>query len=422
MKRQFILPYHKGTLDLMVDENNLQAVLVPMENTDITQSEERIVLDALENPINSSLLRDLAVGKQKVTLITSDHTRAVPSHITLPILLKEIRQGNPEAEITILIATGLHREMTGKEMQDRFGQEICNREKIVVHNVNRTEDMVSIGILPSGSKCSINKLALEADLLVTEGFIEPHFFAGFSGGRKSILPGVASRETVNANHSARAIAHPLAKTGVLEGNPIHEDMIFAARKAGVDFILNVVLDVEKKIIGAVAGDMNDAHLKGCEMVSRISGVKKVKADIVVTSNGGYPLDQNLYQAPKCISTAFECVNPNGVIVVAAACSDGIGGTNFEKLLFKGSPHEVLDFLLAIPDEETISEQWCNQILSEILLQNRIILVSELEPTTVTRANMIPAANLHEAMSKAYEMVGKDASVTVIPDGVSVIAL
>ncbi len=414
------LPYHKSALELSVPRKNLRGLLVPAKMPPLDLSEEEMVLGALENPIGSPKLRHLTEGKARVTLITSDHTRAVPSHITLPLLLREIRRGNPEAEITILIATGLHRETTREEIASRFGREIAETERIVVHNVERTHEMVPIGQLPSGCPCSINRLAVEADLLVCEGFIEPHFFAGFSGGRKSILPGISSRETVNANHSARAIAHPLAKTGILEGNPIHEDMIYAARAAGVDFILNVLQDEEKKIIHAVAGDVEKAHKEGCRKVWELCGTPPVMADIVVTSNGGYPLDQNLYQAPKSIATAKECANPGGIIVAVAACAEGMGGENFERLMLMESPRKMMDYLLSLSDEETISEQWCNQIFAKIMLEHQVILVSELDPEVLRKMGFLPAKTPREALDLAFQIKGANASVTVIPDGVAVI--
>ena len=413
-------PYHKSSLELEVPRKNLKALLVPKKMPPRRQTEEQMVLDALENPLGTPKLRHLAADKTKITLITSDHTRAVPSHITLPILLREIRAGNPDATITILIATGLHRETTREEILQRFGREIAEKERIVVHNVERTHEMVPIGQLPSGCPCSINRLAVEADLLVCEGFIEPHFFAGFSGGRKSILPGISSRETVNANHSARAIAHPLAKTGVLSGNPIHEDMVYAAREAGVDFILNVLQDEEKKIIHAVAGDVEKAHLEGCRKVWELCGTPPATADIVMTSNGGYPLDQNLYQAPKSIATARECANPGGIIIAVAACAEGMGGENFERLMLMGSPRKMMDYLLSLSDEETISEQWCNQIFAKIMLDHQIILVSELDPEILRKMGFLPAKTPREALDLAFQIKGTDASVTVIPDGVAVI--
>lgn len=416
------LPYHRDHIDLNIDEKNLRAILVSnAEEYKVNKSEQVIVNEALENPINSQKLRDIAIGKEKVLIITSDHTRPVPSHITLPILLKEIRKGNKNADITILIATGLHRATTKDEMIKKYGEEIVNNEKMVIHDAFKCEDMVELGNLPSGRLCSINHLAVEADLLVCEGFIEPHFFAGFSGGRKSILPGISSEETVNANHSARAIAHPLAKTGVLKGNPIHEDMIYAAKKAGVDFILNVILDSDKKIINAVAGDVNDAHLEGCKFMDQLSGVDKIKSDIVITTNGGYPLDQNLYQCPKAISAAVECANEGGVIIMVASCIDGLGGENFGTLMLKGSPQQLLQYIESIPDEETISEQWCVQKFANILMKYKLILVTDyLDHDLIRKMNIIPAASINEALEMAYQMKGCNASATVIPDGVSVI--
>lgn len=257
-------------------------------------------------------------------------------------------------------------------------------------------------------------------MLVCEGFIEPHFFAGFSGGRKSILPGVCSKESINANHSARAIGNPFSKTGYLENNSIHQDMIFAARKVGVDFILNVALNEEKKVIATFAGDLDAAHLEGCKFVERLSRVKRCDADIVITTNGGYPLDQNLYQCPKAISSAAECAGEDGIIIMVASCYDGVGGEEFEKLLSKGKPKELLDIINKIPDEETIPEQWCVQILANIMLKHKLILVTNyLDHDTIKKLNITPAYAVEEALDIAFKEKGQNAKIVVIPDGVSV---
>lgn len=418
--KHFSFPYHRGTIEAEIPRERIAAILTPKGIETGTEEPGELVKKALDNPIGSPRLGVLAKGRKKVTVVTSDHTRAVPSAITMPLLLNEIRSENPDAEVTILIATGLHRETSEEEMLDRFGTEIFEQERIVVHNVEREDEMVHVGNLPSGKGFSVNRLVVEADLLVTEGFIEPHFFAGFSGGRKSILPGVSSRETVNANHSASAIAHPLSKTGILDGNPIHEDMLAAARMVGVDFILNVVLNEEKEIVGAFAGDLDEAHRAGCAMVSSIAGVKGIVSDIVVTSNGGYPLDQNLYQAPKAISTAAECVRPGGAIVICAACHDGFGGTNFEKLMRMGDPARIRNHLLSLADEDTIPEQWSAQILSQVMLKATVILVSELNPDDVRAIGLIPASNMADGLTQAENIAGEKGSITVIPDGVAVI--
>ncbi|MGN1015846.1 MAG: nickel-dependent lactate racemase [Faecousia sp.] len=377
----------------------------------------------MANPIGTPRLRELARGKKKVTLVTSDHTRAVPSKLTLPILLREIREGNPDADITILIATGLHRPTTEAEQRRMFGDAIVDHEKIVVNQAFQDEDFAYVRSLPSGAELWVNKAALDCDLLITEGFIEPHFFAGFSGGRKSILPGICNAATVNENHSCKAISSPYSTTGVLAHNPIHEDMVCAARAVNVQFILNVALNGEKKVIAAFAGDLEEAHATGVSFVRKLAQCPSVTGDIVITSNGGYPLDQNLYQSPKAVSTAEACCADGGVIIMCASCFDGMGGTHFEKLIVRGTVDEIDEYLSKIPPKETIPEQWCAQIYSRILKKHRIILVTTyLDHELVRKANMIPASSPDEALAMAYEMMGKDARVVVIPDGVAVLAV
>lgn len=422
--KTFDIPYYTSSLPLHVEDKNLKAVLNSRTDTyDAGKSEADLVREALAHPIGTPRLRELARGRQKVVLVTSDHTRAVPSKLTLPILLAEIRAGNPDADITILIATGLHRPTTEEEQRRMFGDEIVDHEKIVVNKAFEDEDFERVCELPSGAELWVNKLALHCDLLVTEGFIEPHFFAGFSGGRKSILPGICNAVTVNENHSYKAIASPYAATGVLEHNPIHEDMVFAARAVNVQFIMNVALNAEKKVIAAFAGDLEEAHLKGVEFVRSLAQCPSVEGDIVITSNGGYPLDQNLYQSPKAVATAEACCRDGGVIIMCASCCDGMGGTHFEKLIVRGTVDEIDAYLSKIPPKETIPEMWCAQIFSRILKKHRIILVTNyLDHEMVRKANMIPASSPDEALEMAYGMMGRDAEVVVIPDGVAVLAV
>ena len=418
------IPYYTSTLDLHVDEANLKAVVTAkMHEYKAAKSEAELVKDALAHPIGSKTLRELAVGKKKVTLVTSDHTRAVPSKLTLPILLAEIRAGNPDADITILIGTGLHRPTTEEEQRRMFGDAIVDNEKIAVNNAFEPDDFVKVCDLPSGAEFFCNKIAVDCDLLVCEGFIEPHFFAGFSGGRKSILPGICNAATVNENHSYKAIADPHSVTGVLEGNPIHKDMVCAARAVNVQFIMNVALDGEKKVVAAWAGDLEEAHAAGVQFIREQSQCPSIEGDIVITSNGGYPLDQNLYQSPKAVATAEACAGDDGVIIMCCSCCDGMGGTNFEKLITLGTVDEIDAYLSKIPPKETISEQWCPQIYSRILRHHKVILVTTyLDPEEVRKANMIPASTPDEALEIAYGIKGKDASVVVIPDGVSVMAV
>ena len=417
------IPYGGGALKAAVDPANLKAVLAPDANEGAAlESEEQIVRRALSNPIGQRPLCELARGKRRITLITSDHTRPVPSRLTLPILLEEIRSGNPEAAITILIATGLHRSPTQPEMRRMFGEAIVSRERICVNDAMRAEDFVSMGKLPSGADFLVNRLAAECDLLVSEGFIEPHFFAGYSGGRKSILPGVCAQETINENHAYGAVASPCATAGVLEGNPVHRDMLSAAKRVGLAFILNVALNKEKRVIAAFAGDAEEAHAAGVAFVRSEAGREAVTGDIVITGNSGYPLDQNLYQAPKAVATAEACAGGDGVIILCAECREGFGGENFKRLMLSGTPEEIDRLLRAIPPKETLSEQWSAQIFARVLKKHAVVLVSSLPPELVEQANMIPAESLEKALEKAYALKGASAQVVLIPDGVSTLVL
>lgn len=415
------LPYGKEFIELEVDDN-VDILVSQAGEFKAEKSEEDLVRDALLNPIGSEKLSDLVKGKEKITIITSDHTRPVPSHITMPILLEEIRSTNPEADITILIATGFHRPTTHEELVNKFGEEIVNNEKIIVHKSGVDEDMVELDTLPSGGRLLLNKHAINADLLIAEGFIEPHFFAGFSGGRKSVLPGIASEKTVLANHCSKFIASDYSRTGILDENPIHRDMAFAAEQAKLAFILNVVIDSEKKIINAFAGDRVKAHARGCDFVRGLSTIEGVNADIAITSNGGYPLDQNVYQSVKSMTAAEAAAADDGIIIEVSRCNDGHGGESFYKTFKEAAnPKDIEDRVLQIPMEETIADQWEIQILARILVRHKVIFVTDPEnKQLIEDMHMTYAASLDEALKIAKEIKGEDAKVAFVPDGVSVI--
>ncbi len=419
----FKLPYYKGHIECVIPDELVNAVLVSKtENYVVTKSESEIVKDALNNPISSSPLCELAKDKKHIVIISSDHTRPVPSHITMPLLLEEIRKFNKEVRITILIATGMHRPTTHQELVDKYGQKIVDEEEIVVHSAYEDENMVFLGILPSGGELWVNKLVQEADLLISEGFIEPHFFAGFSGGRKSVLPGIASKKTVLWNHNAKFIANKNARAGSLAENPIHKDMLFAAKQAKLSFILNVIINGEKKVIEAFAGDLEQAHAYGCEKVLEIARVTPVKSNIVLTTNGGYPLDQNIYQTVKGMTAGEACVNDNGVIVILSSCADGTGGEFFYKLLADNPSAEVAyQKLNDVEPSDTEFDQWEAQILARILCKATVIIVSDkCDPKIITDMHIKHAYTVEEALSMARSIVGENEKITVIPDGISVI--
>jgi len=380
-----------------------------------------LVRDAMASPIGSPRLCELAKGKKKVVIIASDHTRPVPSKIIIPPMLEEIRAANPDADITILIATGCHRGTKREELVEKFGEEIVSREKIVIHDCADTENLVKIGVLPSGGELIINRLAYEADLLVSEGFIEPHFFAGYSGGRKSVLPGVAARQSVLANHCSEFIAHERARTGVLDGNPIHNDMLWAAHKAKLAYIVNVVINEKKEAIYAVAGDVEKAHLAGCEFLSALCRARPITSDIAISTNGGYPLDQNIYQAVKGMTAAEATVKEGGVIIMLAKSNDGHGGEQFfRQLADEPDISKTMSLFLSRGRNETVPDQWQTQIFLRILQKATVIYVSDAPDEMVSAMHMTPAKDLGEAIMIAKRILkNEDASIVAIPDGVAV---
>ena len=416
-------PYGKEQLSLDIPESRLQGVLVSnLHHYTPKAAPLDLVEEALRNPIGSAPLCELARGKQNIVLIASDHTRPVPSKVIVPPMLRELRKGNPDADITILISTGCHRETTREELVGKFGEEIVKTEKIVIHDCDASP-LAKIGTLPSGGECIINKLVVDADLVVSEGFIEPHFFAGFSGARKSILPGIASRTTVLANHCSEFIAHPCSRTGILEGNPIHKDMVWAARAAKLQFIVNVVINEQKEAIFAVAGDLEQAHKVGCDFLSSLCKVDARPADIAISTNGGYPLDQNIYQAVKGMTAAEATVKPGGVIIMLARSNDGHGGESFYRQMAQPDIRQTQAQFLSRSRNETVADQWEAQILIRILLRATVIYVSEAPDQLIRDMHMIPAHSLEEAMALAQELVGSpEATVTAIPDGVAVMVI
>lgn len=417
------LPYDKKMITARIPDKNFIGLLESKaEHFSNPYTEKETVEKSLDNPIGSLPLEELAKDKKDIVLISSDHTRPVPSHIITPIILRRIRSVNKTARIRILVATGFHRPSTREELISKYGKEIVENEEIVMHISTDDSSMVKIGQLPSGGDCIINRIAAEADLLLAEGFIESHFFAGFSGGRKSVLPGIASYKTIMANHSGEFIDSSNSRTGNLTDNPIHNDMVYAAAKANLAFIVNVVLDGDKKIIGSFAGDMVEAHKVGCNFVKEIARVKKIPCDIAVSTNGGFPLDQNIYQAVKGMTAAEATNKDGGVIIMVAGCRDGHGGEGFyENIANVKNPNEFLEAAIHTPRLETVPDQWTSQILARILVHHHIIFVSDLvDPELITSMHMEIAKTFDEALERAFEREGLNAKVTVIRDGLSVI--
>ena len=415
--------YGHGTCSIEVPDDT--PVLTP--DTDRLASDRtgiEIVRDAMMHPIDSPRLCELAKGRPDCVIIISDHTRPVPSQDILPVMLEELREGNPDIKITLLVATGFHRCTTADELRTKLGDALYEelKDRIIVHDAHDPSQNVKIGTLPSGPDCIIDRSAVETSLLIAEGFIEAHFFAGFSGGRKSVLPGIADAVTVMGNHCSKFIDSPYARTGILDGNPIHEDMLAAARMADLAFICNVVIDENKKTVAAFAGDFETAHRRGCDFISEYVAVSPEPADIVITTNGGYPLDQNAYQSPKGMTAAEATVNEDGVIIMLASCSDGNGGDFFYHIIAdEPTIEDAYQKFLATEQNDTAPDQWCSQILARIVRKHKVIFVAEPEQQEMIEGlKMTYAPDLKTAYEMARAIKGEKATLTCIPNGISVI--
>lgn len=417
------IPYGRIYLEADIPDNRLVGILAPKKYSDNSEAwEESLVLDALENPIGSKRLKDLVKDKRRIVIITSDHTRPVPTRIMAPMMLAEIRKGNKNIDVTFLVATGYHQPPTKDELINKFGEYIVCKEKILIHDPRDYSKLKYAGKLPSGSDFFVSKTALETDLLVAEGIIEPHYLAGFSGGRDSILPGIAGWDTILTTHSAAVIASEQARPGVIDDNPLNREMGYAAKTVKLDFILNVALDTEGKIIKAFGGDAELAHKEGCRLVDELATVSAKKADIVIASCGGQPADRDIYQTVKGMMAPEMACRTGGVIIMCAACGEGHGNEAFFSGLADVSSSEMaLAQIMDTASEHTTPGQWRAQVLGRVLTKHQVIIVTEqCDHKLITNMHMKAADNLPEALRMAEEIVGAKAMISVIPNGISVI--
>jgi nickel-dependent lactate racemase len=335
----------------------------------------------------------------------------------LRAIFESMPRVRPE-DVVILIATGTHRANTDDELTHMFGAEILERHRVLNHDARDPSTLVLAGRGPDDMPVWLRREWVEADVRITTGFVEPHFFAGFSGGPKMVAPGLAGLETTMILHDARRIGHSKATWGVIEGNPVHDDVREIARRTGVDFALDVTLNGEKEITAAFAGELFAEHRAACA-TSRREAMREVpyRFDVVVTTNSGFPLDQNLYQAVKGMSAAAQIVKDGGVILCAAECRDGLPdhGTYVDLLGRGKSPDE----LLAMIHDPTFSEpdQWQVQIQAQILKRARVwVKTSFLSPEEIRAAHCEPVEDISVAAREALEEAGDGASLCVLPRG------
>lgn len=410
---EFTYGYGKGSRSFHISEKNLLCQ-VTQNQVHAEHRGTEAVREALEHPIGTPRLRELVKPEEKVVIITSDITRPCPSHLIVPELIGELNQaGVRDEQITVVFALGSHRFHTSGEQRQLVGNQVYDRIRCVDA---AKEGFVHIGVTSSGTPVDIDPVVAAADRRICVGNIEFHYFAGYSGGAKAIMPGVSTRDAIQKNHSKMVLEE--AKAGNLLNNPLRQDIEEAAAMAGVDFILNVVLDEEKQIVKAVAGDLRKAHEEGCRFLDRLYKIPiPERADIVITTPGGFPKDINLYQAQKSLDNAKHAVKEGGIIILTASCKEGLGEKVFEEWMVNSPFPDAMieriqkDFQLGGHKAAAISM---------VLKKSRIFLVSDLEDEFVRSMFLEPFPTVDAALKEAYKSLGPDSSVIFMPHGGSVL--
>lgn len=403
------LGFGDTTQILNIPDENLSEVLVP-NDIEHRMSADEAVKNALEHPIGSARLRDIVKPGEKIAIITSDITRPMPTYAVMPFLLDELSiAGVSDKDITLVFALGSHRTHSDAEKIKLAGEETFRRIACVDGD---TADCVHLGVTSRGTPVDIVRCVAEADRRICLGNIEYHYFAGYSGGAKAIMPGVSTRDAIQSNH--RMMIEKEACAGNLDTNPLRQDIEEAARMCGIDFILNVVLDEHKKIIYAVAGDSVKAHRQGCRFLDTLYGKRiKQKADIVVVSQGGAPKDLNLYQTQKALDNAKHAVKDGGIIVLVGSCKEGLGEKVFEEWML--GAEKSADLIARIKKEFKLGGHKAAAI-ALVLEYADIYLVSDMEDAFVKKLFFTPFKTVQDAFNAALEKKGKNASVLVMPYG------
>ncbi|MFW9827040.1 MAG: nickel-dependent lactate racemase [Candidatus Thorarchaeota archaeon] len=415
------LDYGKDGLDIKIEPEWNVTIFHPVKQESFNKPIEKIK-EAINNPIGALTLNQILKTKKKVKsicIVVSDSTRPVPSYLILEPLIEELNNlGIKNKQITILIATGLHRESYEEELTHIVGKKLKSKIKVINHVATDRNSMVKVRISDQIGSILINKTYYEADLKILTGYVEPHFFFGFSGGRKSIVPGIGGAETIQKNHSADNINSPYARFGIYKENPLHKEAVEISRKVGVDFLINVCINEEHQIVDVTAGDFEKAHEKlvECQLKYIFKPIDHLY-DVVICGNGGYPLDRNLYQAVKSIAIGEMAIKDGGTIISVNECIDGIGigQDDFKDLLYSGmTPDEIHQKIL---DKEIIvHDQWEIQILARILMKATIYIISKLKEDELGNIGLKYAEKVEEAIEISLKKYGPNASILILPHG------
>jgi nickel-dependent lactate racemase len=405
-----------GKDGLIVDVPDHTKIITPQHIPGLGSREKEEVILAMRNPIGQRPLRECVGENETVAIVISDSTRPTPNHKLVPWIMEELSHV-PKEQFVIINGTGSHRDNTYEELCDMLGKEIVDSIRVINNNAFDKTTQSYLGQSSYGAEVYLNKEYMEADRKIVTGFIEPHFFAGFSGGPKGIMPGIAGIDTIMHFHSAKMIAHPLSTWGIIEDNPVQGEATEITCMAKPDFMLNVALNGDKEITRFFAGDVIEAHREGARYVKEHAMVScDHRFDIVITSNSGYPLDQNLYQAVKGMSAATKIVKKGGAILCAAECSDGLPnhGNYSEILKTCKTPQELLD-MINDPKYEKF-DQWQVQKQAMIQVWADVHVYSQLNQNDLEAAMLIPITKIETTITKLLEEKGEDASIAIMPLG------
>lgn len=407
------LAYGKDSLTVHVPDS---AVIVEPRYIEGLTEDKQEVVNALRNPIGTPPLRDMVKNTDQVAIVISDITRPTPNHKLVPWLIEELPHV-PLENFVIINGTGTHRDQTREEFVEMLGEWVVENIRIINNHFQDKSSLVKVGESRFGCDVYLNKDYVEADFRIVTGFIEPHFFAGFSGGPKGIMPGIAGIETILTFHNARMIGDPLSTWGNMDGNPLQEMTREVNRMCKPHFMLNVALNGRKEITNAFAGDVFEAHAVGCEYVKEHAMHKcEQRFDVVITSNSGYPLDQNLYQTVKGISAAHKIVKKGGTIIAASECSDGIPNHgNYSKILqMRDTPEEILK-MINDPSFQMF-DQWQVQKQALILEWADVYVYSLLPEQVIEKAMFKPTKNIEKTLAELSKKYGEQMTVAVMPLG------
>jgi len=405
-----------GTAGLDVEIPSANVTVVEPRFLPGLKDEAQSFRDAVRRPIGAPPLRELVKASDRVAVVIPDITRPLPTARLLPWLLAELDHV-PAERFVIVNGTGSHRANTVEELANMVGRDVLARCRVVNHSAHDAQTLLPVGKSEDGAGVLFNREYVEADRRIVLGFIEPHFMAGFSGGYKGIFPAVADIASIMRYHDAKTIGDPRSTWGLLEGNPTQKIIRHNAKLLPPDFCINVTQNRKREITAYFCGDTGTAHEQGCAFSKRTAMLECERPfPIVVTTNSGYPLDQNLYQAVKGMSAARQIVADGGYIVAASRCNDGFPEHgNFKKLLFDhASPRELLDTIEA--PGFSLYDQWEAQLLAMIRLTARVGLLSELRPADVKRAHLEPIDDVGAAVKQELQRIGQDAPIAVLPEG------